>query len=334
MTHQGVREGCAPSACQRRITGALTLSVYADAAAGAMTLMPGHGPTVADAALQCAPGFGLYSHAAAQLFTLAGHLGDHHGELDEDELAAQLAADVWPGDDEDRISGTQQVLSKIAAGVPWWRVAPSSHAGQGSYGSDAAVRATAVGLLPQAGLAAVAQLARRSAMVTHAHAEARDGAAVQATAVTLAAQEQSFDGIDTEKFLALIVAQCRTRRMRSQLAIVRQLAIDRAAPAQAATLLGCPKTAAGAAGAALTAFLLYPSRPLEAIRYVLLIGRGSHAAAVMTAAICGVGNPQVRPPLIWAQAAGVKQQIDGMAKCLAASPAPMLRRHRQLASAR
>ena len=295
------------SQAQQRITAALTLAVYAD------WLFTGAVP----------------GHAVAQLLTLARHLTQ--GGIDEDRLAADMAATAWTQRDGAPVSGTQRILAAITAGAAWWEAAPAYRNLAGSWGSDAAVRAGAAGLLPASGIGAVAQTARRSAIVTHTHPHARDAAAVHAAAVALAAAGGDFDDLDADKIMAVLAGQSRTTVMRAQLKVARQLGRDRATPHEAASALICGRSAAGAAGAALAAYLMHPREPLAAISWAQQMGPQWHAAAVMTATLGGAHNPHTRPPVTWVRPAPLMAYISVAAQGLAATP-PVLLRHRRSGS--
>ncbi|WP_019818581.1 ADP-ribosylglycohydrolase family protein, partial [Saccharomonospora saliphila] len=99
---------------------------------------------------------------------------DHDGldqdSLDQDVLARELAeawrAEPWRGYG----GGVVRTFELIVAGTPW-RQATRAVFAQGSFGNGGAMRVAPVALAG-AGLDAVADLARRSAEVTHAHADA------------------------------------------------------------------------------------------------------------------------------------------------------------------
>ncbi|MFD0598776.1 ADP-ribosylglycohydrolase family protein [Catellatospora coxensis] len=160
-------------------------------------------------------------------FVVAEHLGARGGQLDEDDLAAELAAG-WQADPCAAVDGAALVLAEVRGGRPWWETASALHGGQGSYGSGAAVRAIAVGLLPRTGIGAVAQLARRAAAVTHTHPLAQDGAAATAVAVALAAYGYPDRRLDASRFLDIVAGQVRGPELRSCLNIVRALVRHRA----------------------------------------------------------------------------------------------------------
>jgi ADP-ribosylglycohydrolase len=277
---------------QQRITAALTLAVYADGLAAAVTDTGDSAVPVTQSGPQA------HSHAAAQLFCVAAHLTAHHGDLAEDVLAHDLAAMPWPEAQGQAASGTQQVLSQISAGIPWWRAAPAHRGAQAFHGIDVAVRAIAAGLLPAVPISVAAQLARRSAMVTNTHPLVLDAAAVTAAAVALATASDPAELIDAEKFLAELTTVCRTPEMRCQLTDVAQLAAGGNLACHAPELVVDHRVDTLAA-LALGMFVRCPRAPLQAIRAVVGFGPRLSPAAIITAAIGGAANPHSRPPLPW-----------------------------------
>ncbi|GAA1377203.1 hypothetical protein GCM10009661_46580 [Catellatospora chokoriensis] len=232
------------------------------------------------------------SAAATQLLILAEHLGRHAGRVHDDALALELARE-WPADRPELAgTGTAQVLSAVRRGVRWSQVAPTVHDGQGSFGSVAAVRACAVGLLPDAGIGTVAALARRTAGITHAHPLARDAAAATATAVALAARWQPLAPADKYHFLDLVTAQLRTSEFRAALGEVQTLVRHRSAPADAAATVGSGRTALRCVPAALTAFLRHPDDPVAAIRYAMMMGGQARTVATIVGAVSGARHPE------------------------------------------
>lgn len=286
---------------QHRIRNALLLSTYAEALATPFAGKPlpevesvTHALAHPDSDLQ-RPGCG-----SAQTLVMARHLAAHAGTVAEDALAIALANRCGTHARTADSTGSHKVLIDIANGIPWWESAPSLHHRQGSYGNDAAVRASPIGLLPRGTpLATIASLARRSATVTHTHQLARDGAAIQAVAVALAARGHPSPNFDANRFLAAITEQTRTPELRAALGIVRTLIRHRAGAAETAATVGNANTALRSVPAALTAFLRYPEDPIAVIRYAILIGGHTTAIAAMAGALAGSRCPGITPPASW-----------------------------------
>ena len=283
---------------RQRTRNSLLFLAAADAVAA--PLSGGRLPDAAtvDVLMQSPPQPLLLSPGVTQAVVLAEHLAQRQGGLDEDELAVGLARQ-WTIDGRDASTGTGKVLSAIDSGTPWWECAPAPHGRRGSYGNGAAMRAAAVGLLPRMGVGIIAQLARRSATVTHTHPLARDGAAIQAMAVALAAHGHPSPALDTARFIATISSHVRTPEMRASLGIVRTLVRHRAGPVEVAATVGSDHTALRSVPAALAAFLRYPDDPWAVVRFALLMGGQTRAIAAMAAAMAGARCPQYVMPANW-----------------------------------
>ncbi|GAA1408670.1 ADP-ribosylglycohydrolase family protein [Catellatospora coxensis] len=283
----------------RRAHGCLLVAACADLIAAPLNGRTVPDPAQVEVILRASPRLLQPSPAALQMTVLAEHLAAHDGRVNDDGLASELAKQ-WPDDRPDLAgSGTARVLGAVSAGTRWWQVAPKIHHGAGSFGSVAAVRACAAGLVPGTGIAAAAALGRRSAGITHTHLLARDGAAATATAVALAVRSQPGAPADKYRFLSAVAAQMRTAEFRSALRTVQTLVRHRSAPAETAATLGADRTALRSVPAALTAFLRHPDEPTAAIRYALMMGGQTQTTAAIVGAISGARHPEHTVAMPW-----------------------------------
>ncbi|MEO0606376.1 MAG: ADP-ribosylglycohydrolase family protein, partial [Myxococcota bacterium] len=100
-----------------------------------------------------------------------------HGTIDQDDLAQRFAARFAREPNRGYGGGAVELLEAIGAGGAWREQAGALFDGQGSYGNGAAMRVAPVGAWFATEPEVAADQARRSAAVTHAHVEAREGAA-------------------------------------------------------------------------------------------------------------------------------------------------------------
>ena len=109
-----------------------------------------------------------------------------YGVIDQNALAVSFARHY----DLQRDYGPamHSVMRRIAAGEPWYHVAPSLFDGQGSYGNGAAMRVAPIGACFADDMDAVIGAARQSAIVTHAHPEGIAGAIAVAVAAAIASR--------------------------------------------------------------------------------------------------------------------------------------------------
>ncbi|MCO5172128.1 MAG: ADP-ribosylglycohydrolase family protein [Planctomycetes bacterium] len=111
---------------------------------------------------------------------------DARGEIDQDALAIAFARRYMEDPRRGYGAGAHHYLAEIARGAPWRPVTQAVFEGQGSLGNGGAMRVAPVGAYFADDLDRVAEEARRSAEVTHAHPEGQAGAIAVALAAALA----------------------------------------------------------------------------------------------------------------------------------------------------
>ncbi len=108
------------------------------------------------------------------------------GTLDLDDLARRFAASYrWS---RGYGPGAARLLKRIARGADWRTARHAIYPG-GSFGNGGAMRAPIIALVRHEGPGALADAARASASVTHAHPLGMEGAVLIATATALALRE-------------------------------------------------------------------------------------------------------------------------------------------------
>lgn len=218
-----------------------------------------------------------YTDDTALTLVLARHLAerDRSAPLDEDALAAEMAQEwqrePWRGYG----MGSHEIFQRILTGTPWLEAATGGFGGRGSFGNGGAMRVAPVALVA-ASAGEAADLARRSALVTHAHPDGQYGTVVQACAVFLALHSDPRTPLDRTGFLDELarnahVAGAADAEWRERLDQVRGL-LDDASPTLAADRLGSDAAAPTSVPLAVLAFLKHPDEPVEAIRYAIRAG--------------------------------------------------------------
>lgn len=97
--------------------------------------------------------------------------------------------------------GPPRVLRMIKSGDRWDKAAARLYGG-GSFGNGSAMRIAPVGLFYRHDPNQLREIAYKSSMITHAHELGKEGAAVQAYAVALAANTPPGQELDRDSFLA------------------------------------------------------------------------------------------------------------------------------------
>jgi ADP-ribosylglycohydrolase len=156
--------------------------------------------------------------------------------IDRDRLAKSFAERYDSG--RGYGSAMHQLLKRIREGEPWYKIAPSLFAGQGSFGNGAAMRVAPVGAFFAGDMDEVVSQARASAEVTHTHPEAIAGAIAVAVAAAWASRRQGFSSLPSkEDFLNLVLPFVPESEVQSKIQRARELSYE--TPVQsAAAILG------------------------------------------------------------------------------------------------
>jgi ADP-ribosylglycohydrolase len=118
------------------------------------------------------------------------------GEIEQDELAAVFGRRYLQNPARGYGAGAHEIVTAIAQGTSWRPAAGAAFGGQGSLGNGAAMRVAPVGAYWADDLEEAARQARRSAEVTHLHAEGVAGAIAVAVAAACAWQNRGTLGGD------------------------------------------------------------------------------------------------------------------------------------------
>jgi poly(ADP-ribose) glycohydrolase ARH3 len=139
------------------------------------------------------------------------------GEIREDALCAAFARNYDPARGYGQ--GARRVIEAMISGDDWRLLAKSLFPG-GSLGNGAAMRVAPVGLMFCDDLDRVAVEAERSALPTHVHPIAIDGARLIALAIALATRDAPFS---RGEFLGELKKRAMTEEFQWQLSIAEQL---------------------------------------------------------------------------------------------------------------
>lgn len=225
----------------------------------------------------------VWTDDTAMTMGLARSLIACEGRVDPQHLGDIFAADhrsePWRGYG----AGPPQIFAAAARGTPYVDAAAAMFGGSGSYGNGAAMRAAPAAVVGGADLAAVAELARHQALVTHAHPLGRDGAALLALAVAAVA---TATGGDPATSIAAALPHLRTERMRT--AADRAVEMGPTADVDdVARELGHGISAIEAVPAAMAAFLGAPDDPPAVLVRAVSMGGDTDTIAAMAGAVAG-----------------------------------------------
>ncbi len=220
----------------------------------------------------------------AMTWVLARHLAQHR-EVDAEALGAAFAAahdaEPWRGYGP----GPVRVFTEGRRLGSYLEAARRLHAGQGSWGNGAAMRAAPLGLVFAEDLKVLDENARAQAAVTHAHPVAQDAAAIQARAVAEALRGRD-EPLSWRRFLRRLDRHATTTEMRSALEGVARAMEDGLGGREAARLLGTAVAAHRSLPFALWCFLRHPDDWLACFRCAALQGGDRDTLAAMAGAVC------------------------------------------------
>lgn len=230
----------------------------------------------------------MHTDATALALVVAEHVACRASEgaseggadkLDEDDLVRSFVrvwqAEPWRGYGV----GTPRLFGLLHAGVPWADAARAFAGVSDANGNGAAVRVAAVALAASSAEHA-ADLARRTAQVTHARPNGQLGAVARAVAVYLALQKESSSPLNVDRFVHDIARTLPTQAWRDKLDQVLTL-LGRANPERAGQILGRDTSALSSVPTALLAFLTHIDAPVEAVRFAVRVGGGTSAIPAM-----------------------------------------------------
>ena len=198
------------------------------------------------------------------------------GDLREESLCAALVANYQASRNYGR--GERVVLEAMATGLSHQGVAKRLFPG-GCNGNGAASRAAPVGLFFRGDEARVWDEARRSALPTHVHPLAVEGAQLMALAVSLAV---SADKLDREAFFDRLEAACASPEYRDKLRQGRQ--VKRRVDLEA---MGRGREAVESVPTAIASFAYRPDSYTDAVGNAIILGGDTDTLGAMAGALSG-----------------------------------------------
>jgi len=239
------------------------------------------------------------------------------GCLDVQDLGetfrANFKREPWRG----YASGPPTVFSMVEElGIAYGEAAHRLFGGSGSFGNGSAMRVVPVGLVFHDS-ADLYEMARVSAVVTHAHPLGIDGAAVQSKAVALAVQHDPNDAFPSDAFVQDILGFVRTSEMREKIREVGDLISSRAHPSVAAQRLGRTVAVHESLPFALYSFLLYPKSFEDCLWCAILNGGDRDTLGAMACAISGAYLGIKAIPNSWIEKLENRSYIEQLASQLA-----------------
>lgn len=243
-----------------------------------------------------------YTDDTAMTIGLARSLLDRGG-FDGPHLAAtftdQYRAEPWRGYGE----GPPHVFGMLEAGVAWDEAAKRLFGGQGSLGNGGAMRVAPAALAAFPDLDRTARIARDSARVTHAHHLGMEGAAFQASAISLLLQGVGSEG--AQAVVAALQPHVRSPVFRERLDRVAALPPD-PGPQEVVARFGNGITALESVPTALAACLLHLDSFRDAVCFAISLGGDTDTIGAMAGALAGAHHGESGIPMAW------RERVEGV----------------------
>ena len=235
-------------------------------------------------------GRGTYTDDTQMAIALAESLLEHGG-IDKEALGRAFADAHDPR--RGYGSGTTEVLRLVRSGVHPLHAARSALGGKGSFGNGAAMRIAPVAVLYARDTGALAEAARASARVTHAHPLGVDAALAQAVAIAAA--------LRGENPLDAAIETATTPQLRDRLAKAARLLEAGPGPAEIAALLGNSSAGYESVPAAIYSAAAHGSFE-AAVTFAVCCGGDTDTIGAMAGAIAGARTGASAIPARWADA--------------------------------
>jgi poly(ADP-ribose) glycohydrolase ARH3 len=238
------------------------------------------------------------------------------GFLDQQDLGEtfrlNFEREPWRG----YASGPPTIFSMVERlGITYAEAAGSLFGGAGSLGNGAAMRIVPIGLFfhnsPD-----LYEEACISASVTHAHPVGKDGAAVQAKAISLAVKLDPREAFPFEAFIDALIDFARTSEIKGKILLVQGLINAHAPPSSAAEQLGCTVAVHESLPFALYSFLCHPKSFEDCLYCAILHGGDRDTLGAMACAVSGAYLGIESVPESWRRKLENRAYIEDLASGL------------------
>jgi poly(ADP-ribose) glycohydrolase ARH3 len=235
------------------------------------------------------------------------------GFLDQQDLGetfrTNFQREPWRG----YASGPPTIFSMVERlGITYAEAARSLFGGSGSFGNGAAMRIVPVGLFfhnsPD-----LYKEACISASVTHAHPVGKDGAAVQARAISLAVKLDPREAFPLKAFVDELIDFASTPEIEEKILLVQRLIDAHAPPSSAAEQLGRTVAVYESMPFALYSFLCHLKSFEDCLYCAILHGGDRDTLGAMVGAVSGAYLGIESIPQSWRQRLENRSSIEDLA---------------------
>ena len=203
-------------------------------------------------------------------------------------------------------AGPPRVFDSFTRGVPWDEAAASLFDGEGSYGNGAAMRVAPVALHAYPSQRRAAEIAHKTAIITHTHPEGIDGAVAQAVAITALLRAASDDS--PADLTSIVLSHVKSPVFRSKLMFIAHHIGERGLNGMA-DVLGAGIAAHTSVPTALACFLANQDSFSDSVKAAISLGGDTDTIAAMTGALAGAHNGLSAIPQNWQGVEGAGELV-------------------------
>jgi len=182
--------------------------------------------------------------------------------------------------------GPPRVFRLIQKGEPWDKAAAHVYPG-GSFGNGSAMRVSPIGLFYWNRAAQLREAAQMSSIITHSHSLGMEGAALQATAVSLAVSQDPGKPIDTSSFISHLLESTTEDVYRAKIVKFGALLARSNDRLEVVNQLGHGIEAFNSVPTAIFSFLSHYQSFASTVTYAVSLGGDTDTIASMAGSISG-----------------------------------------------
>jgi len=210
--------------------------------------------------------------------------------------------------------GPPRIFRMIKGGEAWDKASEKLYRG-GSYGNGSAMRIAPIGVFFHDDPVRLREVAYQSSQITHAHELGKQGAALQAYAVALAATADPLLPFDSGGFLGKLSDSIEHEVYRQKLSSIERL-MGEQDRTKVVSGLGHGIEAFNSVPTAIHSFLTHPQSFAEAVVYAISLGGDTDTIGAMTGAISGAYLGMEAIPQGWKEKLENRAYIEELAEKL------------------
>ncbi len=207
-----------------------------------------------------------------------------------------------------------EVLEWIEKGEPWDKASEKLFGGAGSYGNGGAMRVAPIGLFYHDDPKKLKLVAYQATQITHAHPLGKEGAALQAYAISLTITLTK--PLNKEVFLQNLNDFVESKIYKEKIRLVKDLLNKKAKPQEVVFKLGNGIEAFNSVPTAIYSFLANLESFEESVVYAVNLGGDTDTLGAMTGGLSGSYHGIEKIPQRWKEKLENRVYIESLAEKL------------------